>query len=55
MGWIISTCILGGLLLFVLFLGDYVAIANLREEIDRLSNMNAPQPIMESQIIQRIA
>lgn len=113
MGWIISTCILGALLLFVLFLDDYVAIADLKKEIarknikiahkntlismkddiiklqnenaalsdvkiarqeteitllreqvqeqrqliDRLSNsnMNAPQPIMEPQVIQNIA
>lgn len=106
MGWIISTCILGALLLFVLFLDDYVAIADLRKKIasknrlislkddiiklqdknialrdveiarqeteitllrervqeqrqliDRLSNsnMNAPQPIIEPQVIQRIA
>lgn len=106
MGWIISTCILGALLLFVLFLDDYVAITDLRKEIasknrlislkddimklqdenialrdvkiarqeteitllrervqeqrqliDRLSNsnMNAPQPIIEPQVIQRIA
>lgn len=113
MGWIISTCILGALLLFVLFFDDYVAITDLRKEIarknikidnqdrlismkneieklqdeniairdvkiarqeteitllrervqeqrqliDRLSNsnMNAPQPIIDPQVIQRIA
>lgn len=106
MGWIISTCILGALLLYVVVVCEYDGIMDLRKKIahkneliskkndiiklqdenialrdvkiarqeteitllrervqeqrqliDRLSNsnMNAPQPIIEPQVIQRIA